>query len=166
MPSAPRTSRSRSIKNCRLDMDRSRSTSVRTRLAAAASFWHLRGSADPGRGAVQPYRSVEYDCPGNCRAQPLPGPVHHICGPHRHHLMLVNVITRYPRPVPAMLEQTLVENGNAFGGHSIAVAKRYLLPAVVQSGQAFGKIIPSALRRRCWNRPGCRTPLRSVPWGI
>ncbi len=31
--------------------------------------------------------------------------------------MLVNVITRYPRRAPTLLEQALVENDNAFGVH-------------------------------------------------
>ncbi len=52
--------------------------------------------------------------------------------------MLVNVITRYPVPPPAVLEQALVENPNGFGAHSITVAKRYLLPAAVQNAQTFG----------------------------
>jgi hypothetical protein len=52
--------------------------------------------------------------------------------------MLVNVITRYRRPAPALLEQALVENANAFGEHSITPAMRYLLPAAVQSVHTFG----------------------------
>jgi hypothetical protein len=52
--------------------------------------------------------------------------------------MLVNVITRYPVPPPAVLEPALVENDNAFGAHSITVATHYLLPIAVQNEQVFG----------------------------
>jgi len=52
--------------------------------------------------------------------------------------MLVNVITRYPVPQPAVLVTALVENDQAFGSHIIAVAQRYLLPAAVQNAQVFG----------------------------
>lgn len=52
--------------------------------------------------------------------------------------MLVNVITRYPAPLPKVLEQTLLENPNGFGTHLITVANRYLRPGLVQNDQVFG----------------------------
>lgn len=52
--------------------------------------------------------------------------------------MLVNVITRYPVPPPAVLEQVVLENPNGFGTHLITVANRYLRPVAVQNGQVFG----------------------------
>lgn len=52
--------------------------------------------------------------------------------------MLVNILTRYPAPPPVVLEQTLFENLNAFGGHSIAVTNRSLQPATVHNDQVFG----------------------------
>ncbi|MDP2324315.1 MAG: hypothetical protein Q8N51_09835, partial [Gammaproteobacteria bacterium] len=52
--------------------------------------------------------------------------------------MLVNVLTRYPAPLPVVLEQSLFENPNAFGAHSVAGTNRSLQPATVYNNQAFG----------------------------